>query len=54
MTAFAIRPECPECGMNMVVLKGFGLDRAHQTSECLRCGHVKEPEVVKKPLRRTW
>jgi uncharacterized Zn finger protein len=43
MTAFAVRLECPECGMNMVVVKGFGLDKERQTSECLRCGHIAEP-----------
>jgi uncharacterized Zn finger protein len=43
MTAFAVRLECPECGMNMVVVKGFGLDKEHKTSECLRCGYMAEP-----------
>jgi hypothetical protein len=33
--------------MNMVVMKGFGLDSERQTFECLRCGHVEGPEQAK-------
>jgi hypothetical protein len=39
--------------MNMIVVKGFGLDSEHQTSECLRCGHVEAALASKEPLRRT-
>jgi hypothetical protein len=33
--------------MNMIVMKGFDLDRESQTFECLRCGHVEGPEQAK-------
>jgi hypothetical protein len=49
ITAFAIRPECPRCGMNMVVTNGFDLDRERQTFECSRCGRVDEPS---NPIKR--
>jgi hypothetical protein len=44
--AWPIRPECPDCGMNMIVAEGFGLDHEHQTFECLRCGRVDEPKLA--------
>ena len=52
-SVFPIRPECPECGMNMIVAEGFGFDRESQIFVCLRCGHVEAPVEAKKPLRRT-
>jgi hypothetical protein len=30
--------------MNMMVAKGFDLDREFQTFECLRCGHIEKPQ----------
>jgi hypothetical protein len=30
--------------MNMIVAKGFDLDRELQTFECLRCGHIEKPQ----------
>jgi transposase-like protein len=44
-----IHPPCPECGMGMLLVNGFELERERQTFECLRCGHVDEP--VGKILR---
>jgi len=41
---FSTRPECPECGMNMIVAKGFDMDREGQSFECLRCGHIEKPQ----------
>lgn len=43
-SVFPIRPECSDCGMNMIVAKGFDLDRELQTFECLRCGHIEKPQ----------
>jgi Zn ribbon nucleic-acid-binding protein len=43
-SVFPIRPECLDCGMNMIVAKGFDLDRELQTFECLRCGHIEKPQ----------
>jgi Zn ribbon nucleic-acid-binding protein len=37
------RPPCPECGMNMMTVGGFALDRKRQTFECFRCGHIDRP-----------
>jgi hypothetical protein len=34
------RPDCPACGMAMIVADGFGRASEEQTWECLRCGHV--------------
>ena len=39
----AERPPCPECGMNMMAVAGFRLDRTHQIFECFRCGHIDKP-----------
>jgi predicted RNA-binding Zn-ribbon protein involved in translation (DUF1610 family) len=41
--AIAERPPCPKCGMNMVIVGDFRLDRKNQTFECFRCGHVDKP-----------
>jgi transposase len=35
-----IRPSCPRCGMQMIVVKGARLEPHQKTFECLRCGHV--------------
>jgi predicted RNA-binding Zn-ribbon protein involved in translation (DUF1610 family) len=52
-SVFPFRPECPECGMNMIVVEGFGLDRESQIFQCLRCGYVDAPADTKKSSRRT-
>jgi ribosomal protein S27AE len=44
-SVFPFRPECPDCGMSMLVAKGFDLDRERQTFECLRCGHIEKPQA---------
>jgi uncharacterized Zn finger protein len=46
-----IRPICPACGMNMVVINGFGEDFDHQSFECLRCGHVDEAKATPRAVR---
>ena len=38
-----VRPICPDCCMNMIVVDGFRLDFKVQTFECLRCGFTKNP-----------
>jgi predicted RNA-binding Zn-ribbon protein involved in translation (DUF1610 family) len=38
-----IRPSCPQCGMQMIVVKGARLEPHQKTYECLRCGHVAMP-----------
>lgn len=43
-SVFPIRPECPDCAMNMIVAKGLDFDRGGQTFECLRCGHIEKPK----------
>jgi ribosomal protein S27AE len=43
-SVFPVRPECPDCAMNMIVAKGFDLDREAQTFECLRCGHFEKSQ----------
>lgn len=30
----------PDCGMQMIVVKGARLEPQHKTYECLWCGHV--------------
>src|ERR1700761_512273 len=40
-----VRPACPKCGMHMIIVKKFEQGPVRQTFECLRCGHVTEPEV---------
>jgi hypothetical protein len=35
--------------MNMIVAKGFDLDRERQTFECLRCGRTEPPS---NPMKR--
>jgi ribosomal protein S27AE len=35
------RPECPKCGMNMIMANRRG--GARQTYECLRCGYIDRP-----------
>ena len=38
-----VRPPCPECEMNMIVVSDFDRDPDKMTFECLRCGHIKKP-----------
>jgi predicted RNA-binding Zn-ribbon protein involved in translation (DUF1610 family) len=37
------RPDCPKCGMLMIVTKDFAVRPDKRTYECLRCGHIIEP-----------
>jgi uncharacterized Zn finger protein len=37
------RPDCPDCGMQMIVAKDMILEPERRTYECLRCGHVIKP-----------
>ena len=39
----ALPPECPKCGINMLVVDGYGLEPDKKTFECLQCGNVKGP-----------
>jgi hypothetical protein len=38
-------PPCPICDMGMIVVDCHKLDHERQTFECLRCGHVDQPEA---------
>jgi transposase-like protein len=38
-----VRPICPDCSMNMIVVDGFRLDFKGQSFECLRCGFTRTP-----------
>jgi hypothetical protein len=40
---FGVRPGCPKCNMNMIVLNTVSIVPGKKTYECLRCGHVSEP-----------
>lgn len=37
---YGIRPGCPKCGMNMIVVNDVSLVPGKRAYECLRCGHV--------------
>jgi predicted RNA-binding Zn-ribbon protein involved in translation (DUF1610 family) len=41
--ASGYRPDCPKCGMQMIVTKGAKLEPERKTYECLRCGHEPKP-----------
>jgi hypothetical protein len=45
-----VRPICPDCCMNMIVVDGFRLDFKVQTFECLRCGCTRNP--ASHPIKR--
>jgi uncharacterized Zn finger protein len=47
----SIRPECPKCGMHMIIIKDFPAQPEHRTFECLRCGHIAEPGAA--PVKPT-
>jgi uncharacterized Zn finger protein len=44
-----IRPNCPDCSMQMIVVKGAKLEPQQKTYECLRCGHVAKPGEATSP-----
>ena len=46
-----LRQICPQCEMNMIVVAGFDRDCERQTFECLRCGHVETPAMMKQQRR---
>jgi hypothetical protein len=45
-----VRPICPDCSMNMIVVDGFRLDFKGQSFECLRCGFTRDP--ASNPIKR--
>jgi predicted RNA-binding Zn-ribbon protein involved in translation (DUF1610 family) len=41
---YGIRPDCPACGMHMIVVNEVSIVPGKRTYECLRCGHVAQPQ----------
>jgi predicted RNA-binding Zn-ribbon protein involved in translation (DUF1610 family) len=40
---YGIRPDCPDCGMHMIVVNEVSIVPGPRSYECLRCGHVSKP-----------
>jgi predicted RNA-binding Zn-ribbon protein involved in translation (DUF1610 family) len=51
---FGIRPDCPACGMHMISVTDVSLVPGRRTYECLRCGHVSEPDGPESRPPSPW
>jgi hypothetical protein len=41
-------PKCPECQKSMIVIAGYQKHPELRTCECLRCGYVGRPAMVRR------